>query len=188
MSKLIYLLLIASVSFCSKAVAVNIMGFEQPESLQTQSQSLQLNGYGIRSKWLMNIYIAGLYLKPEHLHASDDWVVYADSPMALRLVVMRNNLNSQRMIWATRESFEQSNGVQPLLQEQLQQLLQLYREDVNKGDIYTLSYTPDKGLQTFKNNQLINTIHSLSFKQAVFNMWFGKQPVQERLKQQLLNH
>lgn len=166
------------------ASAVNIRGFEQPEHLP--EYELFLNGYGIRSKWLMNIYTAGLYLEKEQLQPSANWAVNADSPMALRLVVMRDNLASERMIAATRQGFAMSNGAQPLLEAELVQFLTLYKEQVHKGDIFTLIYLPQEGLQTLKNGQLISTIKSLSFKQAIFNMWLGERPIQNRLKENLL--
>jgi len=166
------------------------MGFEQPESIPTESKALHLKGHGIRTKWLMNIYTAGLYLEKDITEINKDaqWLVHADSPMAIRLVVMRDNLDSQRIMASTRQGFESSNGgPQPQLQDKLEQMLTMYQEKVNKGDVFVLHYQPNTGLVISKNGEISNTITGLSFKQAVFNIWLGDKPIQRRLKQQLLD-
>ncbi len=43
--------------------AVELGGIEMPDSLQVDGQELLLNGAGIRSKFVFDLYVIGLYPK-----------------------------------------------------------------------------------------------------------------------------
>ena len=38
-------------------------GVQMPDEVTVDSQKLVLNGMGMRKKWLISVYMAGLYLK-----------------------------------------------------------------------------------------------------------------------------
>ena len=58
---------------CSTALAVNASALDAanlPKSIERDGQSLHLNGAGVRSKFVFDIYVVGLYLPAPQTDAS----------------------------------------------------------------------------------------------------------------------
>jgi len=45
---------------------------------------------------------------------------------------------------------------------------------------------PGKGVEIYKNGQMISTIQGLEFKKALFGIWLCNKPAQESLKEAML--
>lgn len=54
--------------------------------------------------------------------------------------------------------------------------------DITDGEYYDLIHVAGNRLSLFKNDQLLAEANSAPFSQQYFNIWFGQQPVIERLK------
>ena len=52
--------------------------------------------------------------------------------------------------------------------------------------MYDFIYTPNKGIELYKNTKLIEVIEGLAFKQALFGIWLSDNPVQTSLKKEML--
>ena len=88
---LLLLLLLVSLPVQARQIG----GVEIPDSLQKDGTSLVLNGAGIRTKWMMNIYVGGLYLEAAGSDAAG--IVAADEPMAIRLQMVSGMITSEKM-------------------------------------------------------------------------------------------
>ena len=64
-------------------------GAEIPEQLVLRESTLLLNGAGVRHKYFVDVYVAGLYLEQRSSDAAR--IVAADAPMAM---YSRHSLNS----------------------------------------------------------------------------------------------
>lgn len=78
------LLLLCSTIIIMTAVgcAKELGGINMPETLKAGSDTLVLNGAGVRT-YVIEIYAAGLFLKKKSSDA--DAIIHADEPMALSL-------------------------------------------------------------------------------------------------------
>ncbi len=173
-------------SFLSISVsAVDIAGVTIPDKLSAQSQALSLNGVGVRSKFFMEIYVAGLYLTEASKEANA--IIERDQSMALRLHVTSDLLSPKRMEDATREGFEKStSGHSAPIQANIDLLVSTFKDGIKEGDVFDFVYTPESGVKVYKNNDLKSTIEGLQFKQALWGIWLSSDPVQDDLKTGLL--
>ncbi len=58
--------------------------------------------------------------------------------------------------------------------------------DVQPGDRYALTYLPGVGTWLSHNGKTLVTIPGAEFAASYFSIWFGEQPMDARLKRQLL--
>lgn len=145
-------------------------------------QSLTLNGKGVRTKLLFNLYTAGLYLQGKSTDASA--ILATEKPLAMRLEVTSAMITSEKMEEAVRAGFKQSSS-DPNLQPRIEQLITVFKEPIKQGDIYDFAYRPG-ALAIIKNGNNATNIAGADFKQAFFGIWLGAKPVQASLKKALL--
>ncbi len=156
-----------------------------PKQYTLDGQSLKLNGAGVRSKFFLSLYSAGLYLNEKNQDANA--VIHAEQPMNLRLLILSNLITAKKMEEATREGFTKATaGNTAAIDKEIETFLAVFRQGVAEGDVFDLSYLPDQGTRISKNNQLQATIKGQAFKQALLGIWLGKNPVQKKLKTALL--
>jgi hypothetical protein len=60
-------------------------------------------------------------------------------------------------------------------------------QDIKEGDYYDLIYDPKTGLQLNLNNKPLAALNDPEQSLAYLNIWFGKEPFSEELKDSLLN-
>ncbi len=168
------------------AQARQIGGIEIPDTLQKDGTSLLLNGAGIRTKWMMDIYVGGLYLEAAGSDASV--IVAADEPMAIRLHMVSGMITSEKMEAATRDGFKNTLGKKPGdMAPYVEEFIAVFREPIAEGDVFDIVHLPGKGLDVYKNGNLKSTVAGgLAFKQAVFGIWLGDKPAHGGLKKGML--
>ncbi len=148
-------------------------------------EDLILNGSGQRTKAFFKLYTAGLYLRAKSSAA--DAIVKADEPMAMRLLITSSMITSEKMESAIREGFAKSaRDNAGALQTRIDQFVGAFKPEIAEGDVYDIVYSPGKGTSVSKNGKVTATIDGLDFKQALFGIWLGEQPVQQDLKAKLL--
>jgi len=166
--------------------AKTLGGVELPETLAVHDDILVLNGAGMREKWFLDIYVAGLYLAKPSSDAKQ--IIEADAPMAIALHLVSGMLTSEKMQAATEEGFENATGgktepIRPFIDA----FIDVFREKLEKGDEFDISYQPGTGVEITKNGKHQATIDGgLPFKRALFGIWLSDKPAQESLKQALL--
>lgn len=177
--------LVAAALLSANVLSVEVGGIELPENLNTDTQPLSLNGTGVRSKFFMDIYAAGLYLSESSNEASS--IIAQDKPMALRLHITSGLLTSEKMENATREGFEKSTaGNTAPIQGTIDEFIDTFKDGIVENDIFDFVYAPAVGVNVFKNGMLKKTVKGLEFKQALFGIWLSEDAVSDDLKSGLL--
>lgn len=179
------LALCVSMLMATGAGAATVSGVELRDTLKAGEQTLDLNGAGVRSRFFIKLYVAALYL-PEN--SSDAGAILsADEPQAIVLHVTSGRINSDNMTEATLDGFENStDGNLAPIQDEVDQLLSVFAEDISEGDVFDLVYVPGEGVQVIKNGELGDTIGDRSFKEALFGIWLGDEPADGGLKGDML--
>lgn len=178
--------LVLSLSLVTGAEAAKVSGVEIPDMLKADSTELKLNGAGVRDKWFMDIYVGGLYLPKASQDANS--IISAEEPQAIRLHMVSGLIDSEKMTNATIEGFESSTGgnMAPI-QEQIDAFLNVFKEEINEGDVYNIVYVPAKGVEVYKNGTLKDTIDGgMQFKKALFGIWLSDEPAHDGLKASML--
>lgn len=156
-----------------------------PATTQANGEPLSLNGKGTRKKLFIKLYNAGLYLKTPSQDAKA--IVDADEAMSIKLNIISDLITAEKMENATMEGFNKSTGgnLSPLAGE-IDQFMGVFKQGIENGDSYDFTYAPGTGTVVSKNGTAQVTIGGLPFKQALFGIWLGEQPAQEKLKKGML--
>ena len=164
------------------ASALNVI----PNELNVAGKKLVLNGVGTRTKFIISVYHAGLYLPKKSNNAQQ--IMTANEPMAIRMNIVSGFASASKMKQALNQGFKNSTaGKTAPIQPQISQLLKAaFSGKVNKGDVMDLLYNPAIGTQVVKNKKVLTTIKGLPFKQALFGIWLSNKPAQASLKNHLL--
>ncbi len=176
-------------SLSAGADTVTVSGVKLDDSVQVGSQSLKLNGAGVRYKVFFKVYVAALYL-PEEKNTTAD-ILAMPGAKRVTLVMMRELSNDdlgQRFMDGLRANLdidERSKLIKPMISfGKMFSLVPVLK----KGDILTFDWVPGTGVVCQFNGQKIGeTINDLSFYNAVLRIWIGKEPADEALKQKMLN-
>ena len=167
---------------------VSIEGVVLPATLQSGEYNLSLNGGGLREKLWFDLYVGGLYLSAKNNNAEE--IVAANQPMAMRLHIISKLITSEKMAEATLEGFEKSlDGSFGSLKSKIHAFVDVFKQDeIVKGDIFDIHYSPDEGILTYKNSKLLSTITGHDFKKALFGIWLSDDPVDKDLKEGMLGN
>jgi hypothetical protein len=156
-----------------------------PDSLQAGGAALLLNGAGVRTKYFMDLYVGGLYLKQQQGDAEK--IIAGDEPMAIRLHIISSLITSEKMEAATREGFINATvGATAPLAGRIESFIGVFREKIHKEDVYDFVYAPGAGTKISKNGKLKTTSEGIDFKKALFGIWLCAKPAQASLKEQML--
>ncbi|SMC29260.1 Chalcone isomerase-like [Andreprevotia lacus DSM 23236] len=178
--------LIAAALAVPAVQAAEIAGQNVADKAELSSQSLQLNGGGVRRKVVFDVYLAVLYTAAKTNDANA--VINATTPRRIELRMLRE-VSAAKM----HESFvegmrDNTPGAEKRFAPQLDALDKLFKEvaSVNKGDVIALDFVPGTGTRVTVRNKAYPVIAGDDFASAMLAIWLGKDPVQDNLKAALL--
>ena len=125
------------------ALAGELKGVKMPEEVTVDGKSLKLNGMGLRVKFIVSVYVAGLYV--ENVNKDPAAILKADEGRRVDMKMLRD-LEQKTIVEAIRTGFEKNSASQMgALKERLDTFCALI-PSLKEGQTLTLSYTPGKGL------------------------------------------
>lgn len=157
-----------------------------PSNFIVGDTKLSLNGAGSRTKFIVTVYNAGLYLKAKSGDANK--IIAGNESMVIRMKIKSGFASKDKIKAALTEGFKNSTGGNTkAIQPQINQLMSTaFKEEISKGDVYDLVYTPGGGTQVLKNAKGMTVIRGIEFKKALFGIWLSNKPAQASLKSQML--
>ncbi len=156
-----------------------------PPNISVAGKPLVLNGVGSRTKFIITVYHAGLYLQKKSKDANA--IITANEPMAVRLKIISGFANSKKVTHGINTGFKNSTGGNTApIQAQINQFLAVFKAPIKKGDVFEFAYTPSAGTKVSKNGKGVTVIKGMPFKKALFGIWLSKHPAQASLKRQML--
>ena len=184
--KNLLLLLVISIGTLTMSVAQTEVGSViLDNTLNFGNSELILNGGGIRKKaMVLKLYSGGLYLGEKSKDAAS--IINADETMAIRLVITSSFVSSEAMQGAVNEGFEASTGgnTSPIAAE-ITKFISFFNDEIVEEDMFDITYQ-DTGVVVYKNNKELGTIPGLNFKKALFGIWLGNGPADDKLKKGML--
>lgn len=180
--------LISTVLLCLALItpvsAKEVAGIEVAETLQANDITLTLNGAGLREKWVFDVYVGGLYLQSPNNNA--DEIINADEAMAVQLEMLRD-VDGKDMADAIFDGFDAAlQGDTSALNSKIDVFLKVFGSEAAKGNVYTMVYSPEDGVNISINGKYHNTVTGMEFKKALFAIWLGDKPAQDSLKNGML--
>jgi hypothetical protein len=173
----------------SQAIAaVDVMGIKYEDSLTVAGKELQLNGAGVRNKFVIKVYAAGLYLQePKN---TVEGVLKAEGPRRVRLVMMRD-LSSEDLGTAFMAALAAnvSEDDQAKIITQISKYGELFGQvgQLKKGDVVDTDWIPGVGNQCYLNGKKVGpVIPDILFYNSLLRIWLGNKPVDPLLKTKML--
>lgn len=157
-----------------------------PSQIQAGEHRLVLNGSGARTKTLLQLYVAGLYLTESTAEPAK--IIAADEPMAIRIKITSGFVSRSNLVESLEEGFKASTGGNTSrIRAEIDKFRECFQGDIAKNDIIDLLYLPTHGVIVNKNSKVQGVVPGIEFKQALFGVWLSNSPADKTLKQALLS-
>lgn len=149
---------------------------------------LVLNGAGIRTRVVVNVYVGALYLAEKKTAAAD--VLALAGPKRVSLSMLRD-VTAQQLTDALKEGIDANNPAADVekLKPQIDELTAIMTTlgQTKKGDTVLLDFVPGTGTTVTLNGAVKGkAIGGDDFYRALLRVWLGDKPVDSGLKKAML--
>jgi len=163
--------------------AASLAGVTLPDTAQIGGRTLVLNGLGLRTKYMVKVYVAGLYLPQKSSDATA--IISADAPKRIVMHFL-HGASKKQMADAFDESFSDNTpDAKKTMQSDIDRLLGAL-EPVKEGDQMVFTYVPGTGTTLAINGNDKVAIAGPAFGQMLFSVWLGPKPPNAGLKKGIL--
>ncbi|MGC2321948.1 MAG: chalcone isomerase family protein [Terriglobales bacterium] len=163
--------------------AASLAGVTLPDTVQAGGTTLALNGLGLRKKFVVKVYVVGLYLEQKSSDAGA--ILKADAP---KRIVMHfvHDASKNQMADAFDESFNNNApDAKKTMKAEIDRFLAAL-EPVKEGDQLVFTYLPGTGTTLAINGKDKLTIAAPAFGPVLFSVWLGPKPPNADLKKGIL--
>ena len=184
--KNLVILVISMVTFNMAIAQTQVGAVTLPNTVNFGDTDLNLNGAGIRKKaMVLKLYSGGLYLGKKMNDAG--LVINADETMAIKLVITSSFVSSEAMSEAVTDGFEAStDGNTAPFAAEIKKFISFFSDEIVEDDTFDITYQAGTGVVVYKNDKELGTIAGMDFKKALFGIWLGKDPADNKLKKAML--
>ena len=175
-------------AFSQGASAAEVAGVKFPDTQKIAGKELQLNGLGVRTKFVFKVYAAGLYLQEKASTVED--VIKSEGPRRMQLVMMRETSSDEfgNAFMSGLNSNVDAKDKSKII-TQISKFGEMFAllEGLKKGDVLDLDWIPGTGTQCYLNGKKIGEVTpDITFYNSVLRIWLGDKPVDSALKPKLL--
>ena len=163
--------------------AATLNGVTLPDTVQAGSTNLVLNGIGLRTKYMVKVYVAGLYLPQK---STDPDAIL--KPSVTKRIVMHfvRNVSKSQLTDGFSESFENNTPeAVKTLKPDIDRLFSAL-DSVKEGDELAFTDIPGTGTSITIPGKETMTISGQLFAKMLFSVWLGPKPPNSALKKGLL--
>ena len=163
--------------------AGNLAGVSLPDTAQVGGKTLVLNGLGLRTKFMVKVYVAGLYVEQR----SSDANAIINSHTSKQIVMkFLHTASKSQMADAFDEGFSNNTpDAKKTMKADIDRLLGAL-EPVKPGDEMVFTYIPAEGTIFAVNGTEKLTIPGSAFAPVLLSVWLGPKPPNADLKKGLL--
>ena len=160
-----------------------ISGVTFPPVVKATETSMYFNGCGLREKYTLDLYVAGLYLTNTSMDAKK--IINEDKPQAIKIVITSSKVTRDKFNESVREGFENATEGKAT-KEEIAEFKSYFSDPFEIKDEILMIYKPEKGVAVIINNKMKGVMPGLEFKKALFAIWLGGKPASAKLKKGML--
>jgi len=163
------------------AQAASLAGVTLSDSAKVGGQSLVLNGIGLREKYMIDVYVAGLYLPAKTTDANK--AITSDVPKRIVMHMVRD-LSKDQLV----DSIREAAGHQKLSAEQKAGIdtVATWMAPVSAGQQVIMDYVPGKGVTVTVAGKSNGYTGGKALMEVLWRIYLGNPPVTADLKKGLL--
>lgn len=155
------------------AAAGTLADVTLPDKVDVNGKSLVLNGMGLRKKFVIKVYVGGLYLPQKEKSAAQ--VLGADAPRRMVLHFIYD-VSKDQMCEAWNEGLEaNAPNASPEVKKNFSTLCS-WMDGVGKGQKLVLTYLPGEGTQVEVGGKAKGTLPGKPTADAILSTWIGNDP------------
>jgi hypothetical protein len=155
------------------AAAANVAGVNMEDRVTVGTQTLVLNGAGLRKKFIVKVYVGGLYLPSKQASAAT--ILTTDQPRRMVMHFLYSVTKAQ-MAEAWDEGLTDNTPKASPEVKTAFKTLEGWMEDVPKGNRIILTYVPGTGTTVEVNGKSKGTLGGKAVSDAILNTWLGPNP------------
>lgn len=180
--KTLFTVMIA-IMLAAPAMAQEVAGVRLDNTVTVNSHTLKLNGYGIRKKIFVKVYIGSLYAE-NRLPGAAEALRDAGSKL-IRMNFLHSRVEKEKIIEAFSEGFT-NNAPDMATSAEVKKFLAMFSADFNRGDVVDLALGADGTVSAKHNGKSLGSIASARLAKAVLAIYLGDKPADEALKNGML--
>lgn len=188
MRKFIKVLLLGSLTFSAPVFSLEYEGVTLPDTVALPGTDVQLrlNGAGMRTKFIVDVYIGALYT--EKAAVSRDDVLAQKGPNRVLMHFVYDEVGAEKLVNGWNQGFEDnlSDAQLDVLNERIKTFNAMFTT-VYEGDVVLLDYVPGRGTVVTVRGEEKGVIKGEDFNRALLDIWLGEEPADGGLKDAMLN-
>jgi hypothetical protein len=178
----------ALLPFAAPAAEVGGVKLDDKVSIAPNAPELALNGAGVRTRFFLKVYAAGLYLTEKKTAAPE--ALALGGPKRFAMVMLRD-VTAPQLTDALNDGFKANNSPadQERYKTQLAELTAIMSAlgGAKRGEVEALDYLPGSGTRVLHGGEAKGKpIPDEGFYRALLKVWLGDNPVDADLKKGLL--
>jgi hypothetical protein len=172
-------------SLAAPAAEVAGIRFEEHVRIADGQPELVLNGVGIRTKFFVKVYAAGLYL-PKRA-GSTGAILQLPGPKRVRMHFIHSEVAAEKIRDAWTDGFREnlSDAEYAALADRIERFNGLF-PTLKAGDVVDVDYIPGSGTAVRLNGDTRGIIPGEDFYPATLRIWLGDSPAHRGLKKAML--
>ena len=168
------LILAAALSLAAvTADAASVAGVTLEDKITVANQTLQLNGAGLRKKFVVKVYAGALYLPAKQSNAAT--IITTDAPRRMVMHFLYSVTKSQMAEAWSEGLADNTPNASPEVKTAFK-TLESWMEDVPKGNRIVVTYVPGTGTTVEVNGKSKGTLGGKAVADAILNTWIGPDP------------
>jgi hypothetical protein len=178
-------LLLATAALAANAAEVG--GVKLDDRVRVQTADLQLNGAGVRTRYLFDVYAIGLYLAEKKADPAAVVALPGNKRVAIHML---RDVGAETFIAALTDGVRANHSqaevqrLEPRLKELAATMAQM--KEARKGSVIALDFAGSQTQLVVDGKPVGRPIDGEDFYRALLRIWLGDKPVQEDLKKALL--
>jgi len=187
MKPLFFVLLCSIFPISLQAQTVADIEIADTVSHSSQSTKLVLNGAGIRTKFIFDIYIGSLYLEKKLTNSNEEAIYNTPGEKRISMHFLYDEISKEKLVSGWSDGFKNNLSDKELskFKNNINQFNSLFVA-VKKDDIINLNFIPTTGTSVVINGKSKGTIEGDDFFTALLKLWLGDEPADSNLKQAML--
>lgn len=168
-----------------QSLAVEVAGVQLDQAVTIHGQTLKLNGYGIRKKFFVKVYIGSLYAA-KHLSSAAEALQNSGDKL-IRMYFLHSKVEKEKIVEAFSEGFA-NNSPDLAGSPEVKKFLSLFTADFNRGDVVDLALGADGSVMAGHNGKSLGNILSTRLARGVLAIYLGDKPADDSLKKGMLGN
>jgi hypothetical protein len=179
----VLLALVLVVFVAGTAPAKEVAGVKVEPQVTVNSETLKLNGSGIRKKFFVKVYVGSLYSArrltsgPEALRDTGDKLI--------RMNFVYPKVEKEKIVEAFEEGFR-NNTPELADAAEVKKFLSLFTVDFRRGDVVDIFLGGDGTVTAKHNGKTLGTLVSRPLATAILAIYLGEKPADADLKKGML--